>query len=506
MLNCIKLAENHAEDEKLKNKILRVLMEAEIIMTRKSDRGNIKRLDPPEEERRKYLKTVGALVVGLAVGGVAGWLSKPAERVEVPGVTVTAPGATVTERITETVTIPITPTPTPVVEEVRIGCLYPLSGALAKYGRDAKNTLGMAAEEINEAGGVKSLGGAKIRLIWADTEGKPETTIAEAERLITREKIHALYGCCISSHTLVASEVCERYKIPMVTGCSAATDLTRRGFQWFFRPSPNDEIFVKSIFEFLKDLQKKEGVELKSMAIMYDTTLFGECWAKSAKMFNEDPELGGYEIVADIPYSIETPDVTSEVMTLKAAKPDVLLISSILGDALLTHKTFKSLDFNCKVIVANDAGQTHPDLVKSLGKDADYIMSRMAWTLDVAKENSKRTSKKFYDRYGYNMDDVMARYYDDFYVLYYTIEAAGSVEPEKIREALIETDLPPEKLISPWDGVKFIPLDQPDGGQNMLARSVVAQCFDGTYYTIYPFEVASREYVYPMPTWAERGG
>ena len=75
---------------------------------RKSDRGNVKRLDPPEEERRKYLKTVGALVVGLAVGGAAGWLSKPAERVEVPGVTVTE---RITETVATTVTAPITPTP-----------------------------------------------------------------------------------------------------------------------------------------------------------------------------------------------------------------------------------------------------------------------------------------------------------------------------------------------------------------------------------------------------------
>ena len=72
------------------------------------DKENVKRLDPPEEERRKYLKTVGALVAGLAVGGAAGWLSKPAERVEVPGVTVTE---RITETVTKTVTAPITPTP-----------------------------------------------------------------------------------------------------------------------------------------------------------------------------------------------------------------------------------------------------------------------------------------------------------------------------------------------------------------------------------------------------------
>jgi ABC-type glycerol-3-phosphate transport system substrate-binding protein len=79
----------------------------------KSNKGKetVKRLDPPQEERRKYLKTVGALAAGLVVGGAAGWLSKPAERVEVPGVTVTE---RITETVTKTVTAPVTPTSPPI--------------------------------------------------------------------------------------------------------------------------------------------------------------------------------------------------------------------------------------------------------------------------------------------------------------------------------------------------------------------------------------------------------
>jgi len=93
------------------------------IMKGKSKQSNVKDLDPPEEERRNYLKTVGALVAGLAVGGAAGWLSKPAERVEVPGATVTAPGVTVTAP-GATVTVPgptvtVTPTPAPGLAELR---------------------------------------------------------------------------------------------------------------------------------------------------------------------------------------------------------------------------------------------------------------------------------------------------------------------------------------------------------------------------------------------------
>src|SRR5206468_6872095 len=92
--------------------------------------------------------------------------------------------------------------------------------------------------------GMPGLKGAKVRLIFADHQGKPEVGQAEAERLVTQEKVHALYGSWHSSVTATVSQVAERYGIPHVTGESSSPGLTKRGFKWFFRTSPHDEHFT----------------------------------------------------------------------------------------------------------------------------------------------------------------------------------------------------------------------------------------------------------------------
>lgn len=400
---------------------------------------------------------------------------------------------------------PIIIPPPVLIREVRIGSIYPMSGPPAKYGRDARRMFDLALEEINKEG-IKSLGGAKITLIWADNQGKADVERVEAERLITVEKVSLVIGSCYSSLTLVGSEVSERYEVPWVTGVAAATPLTRRGFEWFFRTNPHDEMFVKGAFKFLKDLQAKTGVKLKTMALLYDNTLFGVSYADSARLWNGDPEIGGYEIVLDIAYESPTADVSSEVLKLKEANPDILLLSPILpADAILISETFQRLDFNCKVIVANDAGATHPDYFAAVGTLADYICSRAAWAPDVKKERSLDINRRFRELYGTNMDEVMARYYDLIWTAYWALEKAGSTDPVKIREALLELELSADQVICPWKGVKFAPPGDPDAGQNLLADAVITMNFNGTFYTVWPWDVASMEIVFPMPTWEERG-
>jgi len=397
----------------------------------------------------------------------------------------------------------ILPPPT-LIREVKIGSLYPLSGPSAKYGRDARRVFDLALEEINK-NGVKSLGGAKITLIWADNQGKPDVERVEAERLITVEKVSLVVGSCISSLTLVGSEVSERYQVPWVTGVSAATPLTRRDFKWFFRTCAHDEMFVKSIFMFLKELQSRTGVKLGTMALLYDNTIFGVSFADSAKLWNKDPELGGYRMVLDIAYPSPTVDVSSEVLKLKGANPDILLLSPILpADAILMSETFRRLDFNCKIIIANDAGATHPDYFAAVGKLADYICSRAAWAPDVSKPRSLDINRRFRELYGTNMDEVMARYYDLIWTVYWALEKAGSTDPAKIRETLLALELSPDQVICPWRGVKFAPPGDKDAGQNLLATALITMNLNGTFYTVWPWDVASVKIVFPMPTWDQR--
>src|SRR6266849_4374114 len=162
--------------------------------------------------------------------------------------------------------------PTAQPKEVVIGVLYPTTGPTAQAGIDSKVAAELAVDIVNgkhdldlplaRTQGLPNLGGAKVRLVTVDHQGKPEVGQSEAERLITQEKVAALYGAYHSAVSATASQVAERYGVPYFSGESSSPSLHRRGFKWFFRSSPHDEHFSIAMFEFMRELQAKRGVKL----------------------------------------------------------------------------------------------------------------------------------------------------------------------------------------------------------------------------------------------------
>ena len=106
-------------------------------------------------------------------------------------------------------------------DAINIGALYPTTGGMAQIGVGCVAAAKLAVEMINEAGGIKSLGGAKLNLIVSDVQSDTTVTRTETDRLITSNKLSAIHGCFASALTLIASEVCERAKVPIITGSSS---------------------------------------------------------------------------------------------------------------------------------------------------------------------------------------------------------------------------------------------------------------------------------------------
>ncbi len=393
--------------------------------------------------------------------------------------------------------------------EVVIGVIYPLSGPVAQAGIDAVAALNTAIEIINEESnlnvplakgkGLPNLGGAKIRIVVADHQGKPDIGQGETERMITQEGVVAMYGAYYSSVTAAGSQVAERLQIPWVNGESTSPKLTKRGFKWFFRTTPHDGEFTQVMFEFLDDFQKKRGKKLESVAIFHEDTLWGtDSGAVQSKMAKD----GGYKVATKIAYRAKTTSLSSEVQNLKAANADVFFPSSYTSDAMLFMRTAKELDYNPKLLVAQNAGYTDPTFLSTLGKDAEGVITRSPFNTDLAKTipliNEINAAFKKYSK-GRDLSDVPVRAFTGFMVLADAINRAGSTDPEKIRKALTETDMPSDQLIVPWRGIKF-----GADGQNQLVRGILMQVQNGKYCTVYPFDLASCELVYPMPTWAEK--
>lgn len=395
-------------------------------------------------------------------------------------------------------------------QEVRIGVIYPLTGSGAAVGGELRSALELAADIINNGApgiselpfsagkGLPNLKGAKIKLVFADHQANPQTGATEAERLITQEKVVAIVGAYNSAVTATASQVAERAGIPFLNPESSSASLTQRNFKWFFRTTPHDDLFVHNAFEFLKELEAKKGIKPGAIATLNENGLWGtETTKLQAKLA---PEFK-YSLVKQVVYPAKTTQLTSEVQTLKAANPNLVLQSSYTPDAILSMKTYKELGFSPDMILANNAGFTDTDFIKTLGKDAEYVITREVWALDLASRNPliKQVNDLFNSRYKINFTGNSSRTFTGLMVLADALNRAGSTEPEAIRKALADTNIPANKLIMPWKGVKFDAT-----GQNILGQGILVQIIDGKYNTVWPFNLATREVKWPMPKWEQR--
>ena len=385
--------------------------------------------------------------------------------------------------------------------EVVIGVTYPFSGASAQMGVDAQKAYEAALDVINNKydfdlplakdSGLTGLGGAKIRLVYADHQGDPQKGRAEAERLITQEKVCAIVGTYQSAVAVTVSQTCERYQIPFVSADNSSPSLHTRGLKFFFRAAPHDEMFSKAMFDFL-DSMKKKGTKIDTLALFHEDTIFGTDSANAqTKLANQS----GYKIVGDIKYRANSPSLSAEVQQLKVANADVLMPSSYTTDGILLIKTMAELGYKPSAIVAQAAGFSEKALYDAVGDKLDGVITRGSFSLDLAAKRPMvgKINDMFKAKSGKDLNDNTSREFMALIVLADAINRAKSTEGEKIREALAATDMPGEQTIMPWKRVKF-----DDMGQNNDADPVLLQYVGKKFVTIFPPQAAVAEALWPM--------
>jgi len=387
------------------------------------------------------------------------------------------------------------------VKEVVIGVVYPLSGASAQIGVDAQHAFGTAADIINNAmdlklplakdAGLPGLGGAKVRLVFADHQGDPQKGRAEAERLITQEKVSALIGSYQSSVAVTISQIAERYQTPFISADNSSPSLHRRGLKYYFRAAAHDEMFSTAMFDFFDALRKK-GQKIETLALFHEDTIFGTDSANAQLKLAADR---GYKIVADIKYRANSPSLTAEVQQLKAADADVLMPSSYTTDGILLVKTMAELGYKPKNIMAQNAGFSEKALYDAVGDKLSGVISRGSFSLDLAAKRPEvgKINEMYKAKSGKDFNDLTSRQFMGLIVMADAINRAKSVDGEKIREALVATDMPGDVTIMPWKRVKFDEM-----GQNNDADPVLLQYVGGKFVTIAPPQAAVAEAVWPM--------
>lgn len=446
--------------------------------------------------RRRFLKGFASGPIALGLSGLVGSrLGRP------HAVAYAQPTATAPSRAGASV-VRVEP------NEVRVGAPYPLTGSWALGAWQIVEGIRMAADIVNNeypdydtipfaaTTGLPNHDGAQVRLIILDSQGLAETALADTERLITQDQVQVVFGGYASSLSAVVSETAERYGIPYVCGAASSPTLGERGLKWYFRQQPHDIVFTDSMFRFLEDSREKYGIEVNTLGILHEDTLFG---SDSAEQMRLHAEKYGYEVVVDLQYSRESLSLVSEVERLKAANPDCVMPTAYVADAILFVKTCKELDYSPPMVVAQDAGYTDPNFTGDIAVDAEGYVTRAAWAPDSKREIVQQVKALFNERTGKDVSEPGAKGIQSFLTLVDALNRAESFSPEDIRQALLETDISMENSILPF-GVSF----DPETGENTLTRAVMWQMHEGNYRTVWPFEEAIADVLYPIPPWSER--
>lgn len=338
-----------------------------------------------------------------------------------------------------------------------------------------------------------------MSVVTGDHQASAEKGMSEAERLISQEKVVALIGSYHSGVTATASQVAERNGIPFVNADSTSPTLITRGFKWFFRTTPDDDMFAANFFQFLNDLKTKGTIKDPKLAILSENTLWGTDVTKAENRFAKE---SNYTVVSDINYPAKSTNVSSEVQKIKASGANIVLQASYASDAILYMKTYKELDYNPDAILAMDAGFVDTEFLKALGKDGEYILSREVWALDLAKNKPlvEKVNTIYKAKYGINMTGNSARAFTAAMTLLDAINRAGSTDPAAIKKALEETNIPADQLVMPWKGIKFDPTTH----QNVLGQGIIVQIQNSEYVTVWPWDLASKPLIWPTPIWDNR--
>jgi len=391
--------------------------------------------------------------------------------------------------------------PARAADEIVIGAIYPLTGNAAQVGADARAAIETMLEIVNgthdpvpmlmgRGGGLDRLGGAKIRVVFADHQNDPQKARAEAERLITQDKVVALIGSYTSATAATISQVAERYEVPYLSMDNSSPSLHKRGLKWFFRTSPHDEMFTAAMFDFFREVGAKTGHPVKSVALFYEDSIFG---SDSSTVQRNLAGTAKITVGADIKYRANSPSLSAEAQRLKAADADVLMPSSYTSDAILIMRSLSELGYKPHAIMAQAAGFQEQAFLTAAGPLAEGVFSRSSFAADATKSRPAIAPvlAMFRAKAGKDLNDNTSRQVVAVQVLADAINRAGSAKPDDIRKALMATNVPGDQTIMPWKGIRF-----DETGQNQDATPVIQQVVNGVFRTVYPAEVAVQE-----PVW-----
>ena len=385
---------------------------------------------------------------------------------------------------------------------IKVGMVEPLTGPMADVGQDSRLGAQMAVEAINAAGGIKSLGGARIELMIADSQTKVDAARAEAERLINAGA-QLMTGAFHSAHVATIAPLAQQRRIPYIIDITAADQPTaniaksvREGqqkVQYVYRIFPGSATFGRNAVRFMTDIFKEAGVSPKRVVVLYSNDLFGKTQTESF-LAAQKAANPGFDVVEVIPYPENAADLSTEVSRAKAAKPDIIAPVTRPATAILLLEELAKQRVELMGIMSPGApGLYETRQIQQLKELIEYVMDATVYA-NYRKPETQRVAAEYAKRSGGRNFDASASYsYDAIQVMGDVLERAGSTEPDAVVAAIKKTNFAGGLSVSSG------PIIFNETGDNPNASTAMLQILGQKPRVVWPKDVAEQRFVFPRP-------
>src|ERR1700736_461293 len=369
---------------------------------------------------------------------------------------------------------------------VKLGIVHPVSGALSYSGQQGRLGAVMAIDEINAAGGIKALNGAKIEAVLGDAQSTPEGGNAEVEKM-NSAGVAAIVGGYGSSICLAASQTAARYDLPYVVDVGVVDAIVTRGLKNTFRFGPGFGVIAKTALDNLVTINDQAGNPAKTVMIVHEDSAFG---SGLAKLLNDQLPGRGFQVIETIAHPTPTRDFNNVVLKIRASNPDLVIPANYYNEYVLLARTMQQQRVRPKGIysVLGGAASSYK-FVKEFPEAAQYIMDCNHW---FDPKNPKALAlKKQVEAKGQFFTYEVYMNYNAILLVADAIERAVSTDRGRITIALASSTF--SGHVMPYGPTKFI------DGQNQGAAPVNTQVQGNNIQVILPAAFASAKAIFPMP-------
>jgi len=380
------------------------------------------------------------------------------------------------------------------VDVVKVGALYPLTGPDAGWAGDPYiKSHQLAIDEINAAGGIACLGGAKLELVNGDTKGVAEAGNSEMERLITEEGVVAVFGSALSGTTVPASEIAEKYSMPYIVPNSLDGTVTDRGLTYVFQTVS----LMQNWGIDNANWAKEHGVE--TAVITVPNFSFG---AEVEEIWSGAIPDAGIELLDSFTYEGDAQDFTDTILRVQQLDPDAWFLLGNNQAPLIVKQAKEQGYYPNMGIITLGSGFATSFFLNEAGAD---IAEGIIVTQDFAPVSNLPVSDEFIQKFKeYTGQDLGGTYnttYASTWLLADALESACSADPKALAEVLRTETFKTGKWNFMWPEASF-----DEKGRLEQAPTVMAQWQDGLQVAIWPDSLAAAEVIWPVPDWDHREG